>query len=259
MMCPSAHRPVVSTVGALGLGTGDKPGYQGTAVGGGLYFIYLPQSKAPQASPKAKWVDTKDPAAHAAWAVEEIRVFFSWFPRSRRAEGIKWWAAGVRQLICLLMAARLSAIAVDSGLVHGREALPHRDGDYFQRGARRIRGGFPKETLRKKARHTNCLLRFVFWLFHLLFVQSTNAFVFLAWRLVQLLRKGKAFQLWRDEESRGKTGWGGRGELIRKSANSTEMAVVIQLSPWAVKILVLSLGVYLFFLCQNCPPCTQVD
>lgn len=54
MMCPSAHRPVVFTVGALGLGAGDKPGYQGTAEGGGLYFIYLPQSKAPQASPKAK-------------------------------------------------------------------------------------------------------------------------------------------------------------------------------------------------------------
>lgn len=30
------------------------------------------------------------------------------------------------------------AIAVGSGPAHGREALPHRDNDYFHRGARRI-------------------------------------------------------------------------------------------------------------------------
>lgn len=41
-------------VGAAGSGFGsrDKPGHR--AKGGGLYFIYLPPSKAPQASAKAE-------------------------------------------------------------------------------------------------------------------------------------------------------------------------------------------------------------
>lgn len=44
-MCPSERRPVVCTVGALGLGAGDKPGYQGRAEGGGPLFHLPPTIK----------------------------------------------------------------------------------------------------------------------------------------------------------------------------------------------------------------------
>lgn len=114
----------------------------------------------------------------------------------------------------------------------------------------------PGDTVEK-----DCVLRFVsdYFIFFFFVVQGANAFfLFFVWCLVQLLRKGSISTVERWGERR-KTGWGGSGELIRNSANSTEMAVVIQLSPRAVKILGLSLGVYLLFLCQNCPPCTQVD
>lgn len=104
-----------------------------------------------------------------------------------------------------------------------------------------------------------------FWLFQLLLslsfffvVQRTHAFGVYCLVFGATSKKGQHFNS--GEMRRGEKNRMGRGRgLIRKSAYSTEMAVVIQLSPWALKILVLSLGVYLFFLCQNCPPCTQVD
>lgn len=214
-------------------------------------------------------MDKKDPAGHAAWAVEEIRVFFSGFPRSRRAERIKWWAAGVRQLICLLMATRLSTIAVDSGLAHGREALPHRDSDYFQRSQEKKRRLSKADGL-EKDEPNKLFFEVRFWLFQLLLSSSSSFYfiLFFSSECACLLcflfgatsKKGQHFNS--GEMRRGEKNMMGRGRgrgLIRKNANSTEMAVVIQLSPWALKILVLSLGVYLFFLCQNCPPCTQVD
>lgn len=45
----------------------------------------------------------------------------------------------------------------------------------------------------------------------------------------------------------------------KENCQQLKMGEVIRLSPLALKILLLYSGVYLFFLCQNCPLCTQVD
>lgn len=206
-------------VEALGLGSAqsDESRYQRV---GGLYFIYLPQSKKLQASPKAKYMNIEDSAEPTASVALTIRPFSSGFPQSRQAGGIKWLAAGVRTVDLYLRCCAVICWAGASALAHRRRPpppLPPHSDDYIHRGTmmstvrRKNNSGRPAV---RDGEHRGEVQRNYLFFCHL------QRFIFIPLRtcfarryLVWLLRKGSVSTLQR---------WVGGKWVIRKTASSTK-------------------------------------